>query len=313
MLRNEPVQHAVLGVTPDLDRIIRSLFGDVKQHFENYDTAAADILSVELPPCRISRIRATAHCAIGERVASRSYDVDHIKVVLLISGWSRFRQGDVEETLSGGCMMYDPTQSYSYVNLTPIDEVFLQIPRTMFPKAFLGRLCRPMTIENSDTGMPHILSSIIRATASQMQSLDDLDRARLGETLTRLVFGTFVDSKPSMRADEAPLGVLRQRAKAFIESHLSAVDLSIEYIANRMGCSRRYIHKAFEEVNEAPERFIWECRLERSRLRLLSPEDARRSISEISSACGFSSSAHFSRAFKSRFQMSPREYRKLHH
>ena len=55
------------------------------------------------------------------------------------------------------------------------------------------------------------------------------------------------------------------------------------------------------------ERFVWDRRLERSREALLASADV--SISEIAFACGFNSSAHFSRAFKAKYEVAPRELR----
>ena len=52
---------------------------------------------------------------------------------------------------------------------------------------------------------------------------------------------------------------------------------------------------------------MWDRRLERSREALMAGNGA--SISEIAFACGFNSSAHFSRAFKAKYEVSPRELR----
>ncbi|TGR77322.1 AraC family transcriptional regulator, partial [Mesorhizobium sp. M2D.F.Ca.ET.223.01.1.1] len=80
-------------------------------------------------------------------------------------------------------------------------------------------------------------------------------------------------------------------------------------ISRYMGCSRRYLHRAFEGEGMTLERFVWDRRLERSKEELLSPARASASISEIAFACGFNSSAHFSRAFKSKYDLAPRQLR----
>ncbi|MBL8942370.1 MAG: helix-turn-helix domain-containing protein [Myxococcales bacterium] len=51
------------------------------------------------------------------------------------------------------------------------------------------------------------------------------------------------------------------------------------------------------------------ARLDRCRAQLLDPAHAHRSISEIAFALGFTSAAHFSRAFRARFGRSPRTLR----
>ena len=105
----------------------------------------------------------------------------------------------------------------------------------------------------------------------------------------------------------SPLEALRERIVTYIDANLSRSDLSTDEIARHMGCSRRYLHRAFESEDITLERFVWDRRLERSREALMAGNGA--SISEIAFACGFNSSAHFSRAFKAKYEVSPRELR----
>ena len=57
-------------------------------------------------------------------------------------------------------------------------------------------------------------------------------------------------------------------------------------------------------------RYVWSLRLEHA-ARLLA--DAPRSpIAEVAFQCGFANAAHFSRAFKERYAMTPREYAANH-
>lgn len=105
----------------------------------------------------------------------------------------------------------------------------------------------------------------------------------------------------------SPLEALRERIVAYIDANLSRSDLSADEIARHMGCSRRYLHRAFEGEDITLERFVWDRRLERSREALMAGNGV--SISEIAFASGFNSSAHFSRAFKAKYEVSPRELR----
>ncbi|MEO8686022.1 MAG: helix-turn-helix transcriptional regulator, partial [Devosia sp.] len=104
------------------------------------------------------------------------------------------------------------------------------------------------------------------------------------------------------------LDLLRERAKAYIEANLERADLSVADIARQMGCTPRYVFKAFQAEQTTPSDYLWQCRLERARDCLMQGE-AGRSISDIAFALGFSSSAHFSRAFRQRYDSAPRDYR----
>jgi AraC-like DNA-binding protein len=92
---------------------------------------------------------------------------------------------------------------------------------------------------------------------------------------------------------------------------LSDPNLSIHQIAAEHRISPRYLQKLFESAGESFSQFVKFRRLERCRLDLGSPLHAQRSISEILYQWGFNDSASFSRAFRERYAMSPREYRKV--
>ncbi|WP_366146113.1 helix-turn-helix domain-containing protein [Paraburkholderia sp.] len=52
-----------------------------------------------------------------------------------------------------------------------------------------------------------------------------------------------------------------------------------------------------------------ELRLERCATWLLDPRYAHKSIEQVAAACGFKSASHFSRMFRERHGLSPREYK----
>lgn len=102
---------------------------------------------------------------------------------------------------------------------------------------------------------------------------------------------------------------LRLRIRTYIERNLHDADLSIEGIATRFKCSKRNLHKVFQEDGDTLNRFLWSARLDRCRVDLTDPMLRHRSITEIAFHWGFNSSAHFSRAFRARFGVTPRELR----
>ena len=71
-----------------------------------------------------------------------------------------------------------------------------------------------------------------------------------------------------------------------------------------------YGRKLFAAAGQNFSTYLRTRRLERCRLDLTSPMFASLSISEICFRWGFNGSAHFSRAFKDRYGVSPRDYRK---
>jgi AraC-like DNA-binding protein len=81
-------------------------------------------------------------------------------------------------------------------------------------------------------------------------------------------------------------------------------------VAAADGISTRSLQKLFSTAGLSFSTYLRDRRLERCRLDLSSPICASLSISEICFRWGFNGSAHFSRAFKDRYGVSPREYRR---
>ena len=98
-----------------------------------------------------------------------------------------------------------------------------------------------------------------------------------------------------------------RRAISLIEQHLGEL-ISVDELAERVGCSRRALERHFREsLGVSPQKFSRDLRL-RYGLWLL--HFTSKSITEVGERCGFSDTAHFSRNFKDTFGYSPSEIRK---
>ncbi|HWA48531.1 MAG TPA: GlxA family transcriptional regulator [Dongiaceae bacterium] len=104
-----------------------------------------------------------------------------------------------------------------------------------------------------------------------------------------------------------PLGstaptVLKQAIK-LMEEHLEEA-LSIPLLCKRIKISQRQLDRLFARfVRKSPVLYYRDIRLDRARS-LVTQTDMR--LSEIAVASGFSSQAHFSRAYRERFGLAPR-------
>lgn len=93
-------------------------------------------------------------------------------------------------------------------------------------------------------------------------------------------------------------------AKRFIERNVSTEELNLDTVAKAAGVSSRYIARLFASEGTTVMRYLWQTRLERAKA-LLMNGNAKLRIGEIAWQCGFANAAHFSRAFKQRFGVSP--------
>ncbi|MFA5322845.1 MAG: AraC family transcriptional regulator [Smithella sp.] len=99
-----------------------------------------------------------------------------------------------------------------------------------------------------------------------------------------------------------------RRILAYIRDHY-ADEMNMAELAKRAGFSEFHFQRVFREAfNETIHDHIRRIRLEKAACRFISGENA--SITEIAYACGFSSSQHFTKAFKRHFGMTPSLVRK---
>ncbi|NQT59803.1 MAG: helix-turn-helix domain-containing protein [Bacteroidetes bacterium] len=103
-------------------------------------------------------------------------------------------------------------------------------------------------------------------------------------------------------------GVMRMAELfAFLQTHLDR-SITIDEISARSNMSPSTLHRAFHRtVQCSPIEYHLQLRIDHA-LNLL--KHSRLSISQVSEASGFSDSNYFSRQFRKRVGMSPREYKK---
>ena len=104
---------------------------------------------------------------------------------------------------------------------------------------------------------------------------------------------------------------LFRRILEYMETHYTDCELSPEKVAGANGISVRYLHSLFNQAGITVSRWIWERRLKACREDLLDPNLNHMRVSEIAFRRGFNDPAHFSRAFKARFDISPSKMRQV--
>ena len=129
-------------------------------------------------------------------------------------------------------------------------------------------------------------------------------------TLTDLLSAALRHGETDARLDDAVSArVLRRRILQYIETNLPDPELNIEQIATALRLSSRYIHMLMKDVDTTPANLIWSRRLERCADALSDPGNGAVPISQIAYAWGYKDAAHFTRSFKTRYGISPRDFR----
>ena len=101
------------------------------------------------------------------------------------------------------------------------------------------------------------------------------------------------------------------RIEAFVRRHIDDPDLGPDEVAAGCGISVRYLHELLRDTNQTLGQWIRDQRLAAAHEDLTNPAESR-SIGEIAYARGFADQAQFSRAFRTRYGVTPKEARAAH-
>ncbi|WP_343560650.1 GlxA family transcriptional regulator [Kiloniella sp. b19] len=138
-----------------------------------------------------------------------------------------------------------------------------------------------------------------------------------GFDLARMVADQFVHERIRDRREfqyfglSARYAIQDQRLLKVIQAMEENLEepLDLSELAKVSGTSRRQLERMFaKQFNKSPARYYTELRLYRSRQLIM---QTRMRIIDIAVACGFNSSAHFSRSYRNFFGCTPLSERKL--
>jgi len=279
-------------------------------HVEFADDREASLRGGDFGQLRLCLVSMGSHKVAQACTAEASAGVPMLKFLFQEEGNATVRQGGLENRVQAGqwCAIRKDI-SYEIDAPSHSRQLSLTVPCELVPGPRRGiqwwRQSRSYL-----RGAAQILHASSSASVLSGGGLSQRNCEQLGGQLAQMVEMTLgsdsQDSFPDLREER------RRAVLEFIDSRLAEPDLGVGQIAHEFGCSSRTIHKLFEGEAHTVGRAIWERRLGRCRHDMIDPSLASRSITEIAHHWGFSDSQHFSRAFKSRFGITPREYRTLY-
>lgn len=157
------------------------------------------------------------------------------------------------------------------------------------------------------SGAGALFSSFMRSAWEELQNDDGDEWADcLSDAIWPLLDLAYAPTRTSHennRRDE------RRRALfEAVETDLTDPELDVHRLAQRMGVSARYVQMLFAEMGTTPRAFIQNRRLELA-ARRLEREGGDVTVTDVAYDVGFNDLSSFCRAFRRRFEMSPRNYR----
>lgn len=261
----------------------------------------------------VTEVRATPHVVERTPELIARGDAPYFKVSLMLAGEGLLIQDGREAVLHRGDLaVYDTSRPYSLAFDDEFRSMIVMFPRHLItlPPDLVGELTA-VRISGSD-GLGAVIAPYLSQLAANLDQLAGSTGARLAHSALDLVTTVFTRELGLDDAAADPHRALMQRIRAYIDRNLASTDLSPASIASAHFISTRHLHGLFQEQGTTVSTWIRTRRLEQCRRDLIDPVYADRPVSAVAARWGFVDAAHFSRAFKAEFDISPSEYRAAH-
>ncbi|MBL0373262.1 helix-turn-helix domain-containing protein [Rhizobium sp. KVB221] len=180
-------------------------------------------------------------------------------------------------------------------------------------KALAGRIRAPDRFcsmqFNATNGVGGLFTDLIHHIPERFATMPAAAREAIGNQLVDLLALSIESDERTLTSGASTVRTAHlTRIENYVRANLHRLELDPELIAGECGISIRYLHELFRDTNQTLGQWIRDMRLEAAREDLLTTRNPL-SISEICYRRGFSDQAYFSRVFKSKFDLSPRDYR----
>ena len=224
----------------------------------------------------------------------QSYEID----VPIAAGGTAYVDGESAKITDGLVILARPGQlrhtkfplSCAYIHMTVSDSALCDLLATL-----------PSFIK---TDRAESYREIIRRIARHASGRGIADAVRVQGMVFELVYLLLSDHERSTKKLKDRCAEI-EAAIEYIEKRPEA-DLSLSALSHRFGFSPTYFHKRFRAITgETLHEFVEKVRLGRAVTLLTS---TKKTLTEISYECGFSSQSYFNCAFKRRMGVTPRAY-----
>jgi AraC-like DNA-binding protein len=236
---------------------------------------------------------------------------DAIKLVVPLSGEIAISQDKREALIRPGeFYLVDPVRPYEEKITEDLTFIWLHLPREAVASK-LGRL-EKLTATGFGRGAPYarLTADFILSLSSTWDDVEGPAAEHVGSVVLDLFTMALWERMERVNTHGTThRSALFQQARAFIDEHLGDPGLSLGTVGAVLGVSSRYVSELLAEAGLSYRRYVLEQRLARCAKELADPRVAHRTVTDVAYSWGFYDSAHFSRAFKGAFGLSPSDFR----
>jgi len=260
----------------------------------------------------LCRIKASPHSAQRSAEGISRADSSALVFNFVLSGSLIAEQdGRLAHLKIGDGALCDATRPYKLQSNEAFELACVRLPR----EQCLGRiphLHRLSACNLSERGelAPMVfgyLSHLVDRAPNLTSPAAGLKISQNFKDLLLAMLAEFAEALPHSLTEYRSLALMR--VKEAVERNVHDPDLTTAAISAELKLSPRYINQLLEAEGTSLSRYIWSRRLDRSAEQLKDPALRARSVSQIAMDNGFNDLSHFSKAFRSKFGLAPRDYR----
>lgn len=218
-----------------------------------------------------------------------------------------YHEGQSVELKKDSFMIWDSTKPIEFKLFSDTKKVTLLVPqdrmRAQLPQVeeYLGRHI------DFSKGLNAVAASHITALGNEVNAID----RGIGDSAIDLTLELITTCLQAAR-NTKPVSKARQdlfeAVMNYIGKNLDHPELGPVFLADTFHISTRYLHLLFAEKGLSVSHCIMDKRLEQCRRQLSHMNSYKDSITRIAFQWGFNDSAHFSKVFKKKYGITPREY-----
>ncbi|MGJ5178994.1 helix-turn-helix domain-containing protein [Bradyrhizobium oligotrophicum] len=274
---------------------------------------AADVQSIDVARGAINRVTFPEHIVRRSRTDIAASGQRCFYLNLKLAGRCTIQQDDCEVSLSAGqvgifdsdrtfVLQHDRGPLLGVVSFrVPADALFSRLPTVLD--------IAPTRLSDDPFVGALIVETARSLNANALRLAPDDATALLGVLLDLVALSLSRGSRSEAHATASFSDATTLALRRAIHERLREPGLTVATIAATVGISERYVHKLLARAGTSFSELVMGRRLDGIARDLRDPGCAGSDIGRIAFDWGFSDLSHFSRRFKQRFGMRPRDWR----
>lgn len=235
---------------------------------------------------------------------------DSVMAVLELEGgdWRGDYDGRPAGSHMGQIRIVDMARPFD-MSTGPYHSLHLMTPRAQLEGC--GALDFHGLVVSEDSPSGRLLGSHLRVLNDVVDGLTTREAEPAAKAIVALLGGAILAHAEPASSDPRPVEkMLLAAGRRFVEQRLDDIELSPEAVRQHLGVSRSLLYRVFEPLGGVSA-FIQSRRLDQAFDAILQDRTEQHTLGEIAYRHGFRSDAHFSRAFRARFGVTPGRLRRV--